>query len=132
MTRRKNSRLKNVHRLMAEHPSAKYCIHDISRVFNVPTKDASSILNRLVKGGGVTKTFKETCDESQQIKHYHYRYLGKLGKSYQSKKQPVHRRGFGAVSRNLSNQVTQLRTENQKLKAKNEVLVEMLRDALKR
>jgi hypothetical protein len=134
---KKSSRVKSVHQLMAQHPSVKYCIHDISRVFDIHTKDASSILNYIVKAGGATKTFKDTCDDSPRIKHYNYRYLGKLGKLHR-KHQKHQKRGsyrIIATSRAIctrTSQVTQLRTENQKLRAKNEVLVEMLRDALKR
>ena len=125
---KKNSQLRSIYRLLADHPNAKYCIHDIQRIYNMQLNTASSMLSNLVRRGGATKTFREFCDTQQKYKHYHYRYLGKVKTNGKHAKPKKHKIGYGAVSRHLQQKVNELQSENRKLKVKVDALKEMLRD----
>lgn len=85
-------------------------------------------MSALVRKGGATKCFKEFCDKQQKIKHYHYRYLGKLKTSNGKHNQPANQKGFDAVSKHLQSRVYELQAENRKLKIKVGIMKEMLMD----
>lgn len=127
MTRR-DTKIRSIYRLLADHPTAKYCVHDINKIYGLPVKTASTLFSKLVRKGGATKVFKQTCETQKIRKHYHYRFLGKIKTNGSYKKKNGHKKGYGAVSRHLQQKVNELQSENRKLRTKVDALKEMLRD----